>query len=164
MKRFLAVAFVLLISAAALFVVTRGQLVRADADDTFRAAAAERQREVEAETLRDRYVERLKAKADLMSDEEVHRALESTDAEIRVIQAKRKLDEAANFLRTIAQQFDGTPSANVATEMLSVHDRGDDPRPTPFPALDPDLPARSGEDTFELPPDDGSKPILDTES
>jgi hypothetical protein len=150
MKRLLSVAFVLLISAAALFVVTRGQLVGADADDAFRATAAERQREVEHETLRDRYVERLKAKADLMSDEEVQKALEETESSIRFIQAKRKLDETAATLRTIMQEFDGTPFAKVAEDMLAVHERGPVPEfenalpfSPPTPTLDVRVPTRS---------------------
>lgn len=69
-------------------------------------------------------LERLKAKVELMSDEEIKQALESTNSEIRVMQAKQKLDQAAESLRAIVKEFDGTPSAQLAHEMLSVHERG----------------------------------------
>jgi hypothetical protein len=77
--------------------------------------------------LRERYVEEQRAKATLMSDEEVENALQATQSEVRALQAKNQLDQTAETLKTIVKNFEGTPSAALAQEMLAIHERGPAP-------------------------------------
>lgn len=132
MKRLIACA-ALLVYAAVVFTATR-ELAAVRADDfplkstndtthgkffTFSVGA-----ESAPDPLREAYVEQQRAKAALMSDDELKKALESTASEIRVMQAKQKLDQTAAALRSIVKDFEGTPSAQLAKEMLKLHERG----------------------------------------
>ena len=78
----------------------------------------------ERNPLREQYLEQQRAKAALMSDDELKQAIQSNDAHIRAMQAKQKLDQTAEALRSIVSEFEGTPSASVAQEMLATHERG----------------------------------------
>jgi hypothetical protein len=101
--------------------------------------AAESDSSAKLNRLREHLLDRTKAKIELMSEEDIRRALEATDSEIRVMQARQKLDETAATLRTIVKEFNGTPSADLAKQMIELHDRGGEgnygagyyPGPTP---------------------------------
>jgi len=69
---------------------------------------------------RQQLLERLKAKVELMSDEDVQQALEATDAEIRTLRAEFKLQEAVSILRSVVEEFEGTPPASKAKRMLKA--------------------------------------------
>jgi hypothetical protein len=133
MKRLITCA-ALLLAAVAVFSAVGAQ------DEAVPSSAVDAQRQ--------RLLEQLKTKVDLMSEEEVEAALRETHSEIVSLQAKRKLDEAAMILRTIVKEYEVTPAANVAGQMLAVHDRGpgvlfgDAPvyEPTPTRRAEPDFP------------------------
>jgi hypothetical protein len=99
---------------------------------------------------RQQLLDRTKAKIELMSDEDVQQALEQTDAEIRLMQAKQKLDQTADLLRSIVEEYEGTPAAKIAFDMLAVHERGGEPRYA-APTFDAPRPTRSPIPYPEIP-------------
>ena len=126
MKRLIACA-ALLLAAAGVFVALTA---RADQEPDFRIDNSLIGEVVSpAESLREQVLERLRAKVELMSEEELRETLEATDTEIRTMQAKQKLDQTAETLQEIVEEFEGTPSADTALAMMQVY--GNHGRPTP---------------------------------
>jgi hypothetical protein len=153
MKRLLGVAFVLI----------AGVVVLRAADETKPRAPEEKIRAirqaavlhyVEQETessSRQQLLERLKANVELMTDQEVEEALATTDREIVLRKAKGKLDAAASLLREVAKEFEGTPSAVIAREMLAVHQRKPVPNYGDAPTYGPLTPAEPVPDETYVP-------------
>jgi hypothetical protein len=73
-----------------------------------------------ADAKRQQLLERLKSKVELMSDEDVDKALEATDKEIQELEAAKRLDDATKLLQSIVNQYGGTPSAQRAGRMLDA--------------------------------------------
>lgn len=79
---------------------------------------------------------KMRAKIELMDDEQVRQALEQADTEIGELEAAKRLKQATGTLRSIVDELGKTPSATIAREMLAARDRG--PVPTPdFPTPTP---------------------------
>jgi len=114
MKRLIAYAVLVLVAAVVVLTPARRATIQAQVAGP-------------SEALREQYIETLKTKAGLMSDEEVQKALETANAEIRALQANQKLDQTAETLRSIEQEFKGTPAADEAKSMLKAYaiDEGD---------------------------------------
>ena len=115
MKRLITCAALLLL-AAVVFVVAWERTAQAQEEITFVVVDPVTGFDAQRQQL----LERTKAKIELMSDEEVQQALESTDAEIRKMQAKQQLDQTAESLRSIMEEFEGTESATAAKRMLDA--------------------------------------------
>ena len=161
MRRLITCAALLLVAAAVVFSATRAQLARAGdatrrADDvvsrahdsaTPASARASATRTVpisqdatvapESNPLREQYLERQRAKAELMSDDEIQQALDAMDKEIRVLESERDLKEAAAMLDRIKSQHLGTLAGSVADRMLQIYRDRDAPTRTPDYSLDP---------------------------
>lgn len=95
----------------------------------YKAVVELQARATESTTSRGKLLKQLRKKVELMSDQEVEESLGATEQEIRQLEAKAKLDAAASLLRQVQQEYDGTPSATVAQQMLAVHERGPGPVP-----------------------------------
>jgi len=126
MKRFITCAALLLVTSAVVVTAVRERSVLR-ADDEARVTARLFQTEyrprndLPADDLRQQYVERLKAKAELMSDEEIKAALETTDKEIRDLEAEKRLKDVSNALASIMADCEGTRAAGIAEVMLQVY-------------------------------------------
>jgi hypothetical protein len=128
MKRLVAVAFMLLIVAAALFEVARGQLVRA-ADERVETRSSHAEFTLRSDFpaepnrhLREQVLERLKAKVELMSDEELQKALEETNKDIRAKEAAKQLNECIESMRNIVEKYEGTSAATTSKRLLDALD------------------------------------------
>jgi hypothetical protein len=139
MKRLITCATLMLV-AAVVFVVARERSAARAADSATRAADAARVDRVPSATavsephpLRNQLLLRLKAKVDLMTDEQLQQSLETTDAEIRALQSERRLRDAVQILSEVTEEYEGTPSAAIAQDMLSIHElRGESTMTLPF--------------------------------
>jgi len=83
---------------------------------------------------------KMRAKIELMDDEQVRQALESADTEIGQLEAAKRLKQATETLRSIVDDFGKTPSAVVAREMLAKRERGPTPTPDSFAPPTPTKP------------------------
>ena len=136
MKRLITCAALLLVTAGVISAVSRAQLARAG-DQTEREVIKNGpglsgfsvETRPQRETLREQYLERQRAKAELMSDEELQEALEATDTEIRAREATQQLDECLRMLGVVREKYEGTPAAEIAAQLLSVIENHG--RPTP---------------------------------
>lgn len=113
MKRLITCALLLLV-AVVVFASLREQAARAEDGAVVTVPAAE--------TLREQYLERQRAKAALMSEEQLQQALETTDTEIRELDAENKVMSAAEVLANVVANSEGTRAAHVAQRMLQVYE------------------------------------------
>lgn len=77
--------------------------------------------EVEAPSLRDEYVELLRRKAELMSDEEIAESLEQLQGDIAELEATRRLQAITDELRELVESHPETAAARRAEAMLAMH-------------------------------------------
>jgi len=96
----------------------------------------------EIEPLRQGLLKNLARKIDSLSDEEKQKALESTFAEIRLLDAQEHLDQITVALKSVVKNYDGTRSAETAKRMLELHDKPGSWLPTadPLPPYAPPSP------------------------
>lgn len=73
------------------------------------------------EALREKYVQQQAVKALLMQAEELQSALDTTNTEIRELDAQARLKEVSETLAAIAEEFNGTQAAPVAERMLELY-------------------------------------------
>lgn len=67
---------------------------------------------------RERFVEIMRTKADLMDDAELDAAIQQAEAEIQDLQARRMLTDARQTLLRLIEAYPETPSADAARRML----------------------------------------------
>ena len=147
MKRL--IACVALLAASMALVVAREQMTRAGDDSikfkegSFHRGPAEFSG-WRGEPLRQVLLKNLAKKIDSMTDEEKQKALESTFAEIRILEAAEHLDQTAVALKAIVKNYEGTRSAETAKRMLELHDEPGSwlPISGPVPTSTPDSPER----------------------
>jgi hypothetical protein len=73
------------------------------------------------EALRQKYVEQQAVKALLMQSEELESALDTTNREIRELDAQQRLKGASETLEEIVAECEGTQAAPVAARMLELY-------------------------------------------
>jgi len=73
------------------------------------------------ETLRQKYVEQQAVKALLMQAEELESALDTTNREIRELDAQTRLKGVSETLERIVAECNGTQAAPVAARMLELY-------------------------------------------
>jgi hypothetical protein len=126
MKRLITCAALMLVAAVVVFTNFRERSRLRAGDELFRSSTFESDFQdaaaVEPNPLREQVLERLKAKVELMTDEELKQTLQTTDAEIRTMQAKQELDQTTEILRRIVSGFEGTSSAVTAQAMIQVYE------------------------------------------
>lgn len=71
-----------------------------------------------ADELRERLLERMRAKAELMDAEELESALQELDADILQLEAEQKLADAKAALQKVVEDYPGTQAAARAEQML----------------------------------------------
>ncbi len=167
MKRFAVAAFSLLL------VWTVGRLVAQDGSapvfDPFADGPSDQTGEPEPlvaaeDVQRNRFIEIMRAKAELMEDAELAAAIQQAEAEIHDLQASRMLTDARETLLRLIETYPQTPAAQDARRMLSLEVA---PTILPIPVYDesssPSFTApveTIGVETFpDLPPID--QPILE---
>jgi hypothetical protein len=69
---------------------------------------------------RDRFIEIMRAKAELMDDTELDAAIQRAEAEIKNLQASRLLSDARATLLELIETYPETPAAQAARRMLSL--------------------------------------------
>jgi len=131
MKRLITCAALLLVAGVVVFHATREMTATAGNERVLSESNQAYYSRVEGAALRRHYVERLKAKAELMSDEEIKAALETTDGEIRALEAESRLTDASEILTSIVKEYEGTNAAHFAKQMLAVYGGGDLQNPIP---------------------------------
>lgn len=147
MQRIIACATLLLI-AGLVFVIaddirSRPVLLADDAalaPAQFAVDSAPPQSSQASDALREHYVEQQRAKAALMSDEEIKAALGETAKEVRELEAKKHVQEISDALAAVAKKYDGTHAASVAEQMIQTYHNGARPvdvlpfySPSPMP-------------------------------
>jgi len=73
------------------------------------------------ESLRQQYVQQQAVKALLMQAEELQSALDTTNSEIRELDAQARLKVVSETLAGIAEEFNGTQAAPLAERMLELY-------------------------------------------
>lgn len=71
--------------------------------------------------MRQQLLERIKAKIQLMSDEDVQKAVEATNIEIDELQAAVRLKHASDMLQSIIDDYGKTQSARRAAQMMDAN-------------------------------------------
>ena len=138
MRRLITCAALLLIASGAAFSLMArepagGRILDADVGQVGSLDVAA------ADDLRSQLLDRLKAKVDLMSEEEIQQALEATEEEIRIRSADYRLRDVIESLSAINDEFEGTPAAGIAQRMMQVYanrgvpTRSAPPEATPVP-------------------------------
>ncbi|MFO1092971.1 MAG: hypothetical protein U0992_06615 [Planctomycetaceae bacterium] len=150
MKRLIASATLLLVTGLVFVVAddirTRPVLLAdeaASAPAQFIVDSVRPQSSPALDALREQYVEQQRAKAALMSDEELKSALGETAKEVRELEAKKHVQQISEALAAVVKKYEGTHAAAVAEQMLrTYHDGGNSggnapyypTTPTPLPS------------------------------
>ena len=109
-----------------------------------------------ADSLRARYLQLAKEKAELMQEEALQQEIEQTERRIVELKAERRLNEAKQALETIAEEFPDSEAARTASRMLNAINEESDILPVPETGSEFDQPAdpssfRPFDNTRELP-------------
>jgi len=117
------------------------ELAAADkvAYDTTLDVAIEAEADAEAEplpTVRDEYIDLLRRKAELMSDEQITEAMLQIKSDIGELEANRKLEELSTELRALVENYPESLAARKAQAMLAMGRTGVPQYGGPFPGAE----------------------------
>jgi hypothetical protein len=94
---------------------------------------------IDANPIRQRFIELSKKKANALSEEELKREVESMENQVRELEAWAKADEAMRLLREVAEKHRSTKAAEAASAAIQVLEsrRNAATARTPGPVPDP---------------------------
>ncbi|MFO1092969.1 MAG: hypothetical protein U0992_06605 [Planctomycetaceae bacterium] len=126
MKRLIACAALLLVSAVVASLLRAADEIRVEAPAPIKGQVAyDKSLVTDPVTLsnghREKLLERLKEKVASMDDEQVQQALESIEAEMNEIAAAQRLKQATALLQSIVDDYANTTSGTRAANMLRAN-------------------------------------------